>query len=375
MPAVRAKARTMAVPYVNLVGQYAAERDVILPVIDRALASGQWVGGPMVEEFENAVAQYLGAKHVVSVASGTDALILGLRALGIGPGDEVITPPNSFVASTAAIHFAGATPVFADVLPDQNIDPAAVEAAITPRTRAIMPVHLTGRMADMSAILEIASRHGLAVIEDAAQAMGSRFNDHHAGTMGTVGCFSAHPLKNLNAMGDAGFVTTRDGALAGRLRRLSNNGLADRNTVTEWGVVSRLDNVQAAVLRLRLTGLDGIVAARRDNAAQYRALLDRRAIFSPPCRQHEFNSFHTFVVQVDRRDELQSFLSARGIGTAIHYPVPIHLQPAAQSLGYKQGDFPVTERQAIRILTLPVNQSLQSAEVEYVAETVNEFFA
>jgi dTDP-4-amino-4,6-dideoxygalactose transaminase len=375
MPAVRAKARTMTVPYVNLVGQYAAERDVILPVIDRALASGQWVGGPMVEEFENAVAQYLGAKHVVSVASGTDALILGLRALGIGPGDEVITPPNSFVASTAAIHFAGATPVFADVLPDQNIDPAAVEAAITPRTRAIMPVHLTGRMADMSAILEIASRHGLAVIEDAAQAMGSRFNDHHAGTMGTVGCFSAHPLKNLNAMGDAGFVTTRDGALAGRLRRLSNNGLADRNTVTEWGVVSRLDNVQAAVLRLRLTGLDGIVAARRDNAAQYRALLDRRAIFSPPCRQHEFNSFHTFVVQVDRRDELQSFLSARGIGTAIHYPVPIHLQPAAQSLGYKQGDFPVTERQAIRILTLPVNQSLQSAEVEYVAETVNEFFA
>jgi dTDP-4-amino-4,6-dideoxygalactose transaminase len=375
MPAVKPKTRTMTVPYVNLAAQYAAERDVLLPAIDKALAGGQWIGGPMVEEFEAAAARYLGARHVVSVASGTDALILGLRALGIGPGDEVITPPNSFVASTAAIHFAGARPVFADVLWDQNIDPAAIEAAITPRTRAIMPVHLTGRMADMDAISALASRHGLAVIEDAAQAMGSRFNDRHAGTIGTVGCFSTHPLKNLNAMGDGGFVVTQDDALADRLRRLRNNGLADRNTVTEWGVVSRLDNVQAAILRQRLDGLDDVVAARRTNAAHYRSLLNRRLVFSPPCRNEEFNSFHTFVVQVDGRDELQSFLAARGIGTAIHYPVPIHLQPAAKSLGYKRGDFPVTERQAGRILTLPVHQSLQAAEIEYVAETVNEFFA
>jgi dTDP-4-amino-4,6-dideoxygalactose transaminase len=182
-------------------------------------------------------------------------------------------------------------------------------------------------------------------------------------------------LKNLNAMGDGGFVVTQDAALADRLRRLRNNGLADRNTVTEWGVVSRLDNVQAAILRHRLDGLDDVVAARRNNAAHYRSLLDSRTIFSPPCRKEEFNSFHTFVVQVDERDELQSFLAARGIGTAIHYPVPIHLQPAAKSLGYKSGDFPVTERQAARILTLPVHQVLQPTEIEYVAETINEFFA
>jgi dTDP-4-amino-4,6-dideoxygalactose transaminase len=365
----------MTVPYVNLAAQYADERATLLPLLDQALSSGQWVGGPLVEEFEAAAARYLGTPHVVGVASGTDALILGLRALGIGPGDEVITPPNSFVASTAAIHFAGATPVFADVLPDQNIDPAAVEAAITPRTRAIMPVHLTGRMADMAALGAIAAKHGLAVIEDAAQAMGSRLDGRHAGTVGTVGCFSAHPLKNLNAIGDGGFLATADADLADRLRRLRNNGLADRNTVTEWGVVSRLDHLQAAVLRHRLDRLDGIVAARRRNAEQYRARLDGAAVFAPPCRPAEFNSFHTFVIQVERRDELQAFLTANGVGTAIHYPVPIHLQPAAQSLGYRPGDFPVTERQAGRILTLPVNQSLTAQEIDYVAETVNGFYA
>ena len=375
MPAVETKARTMTVPYVNLAAQYAAERESLLPAIDKVLASGQWVGGPMIEEFEMAAARYLGAKHVISVASGTDALILSLRALGIGAGDEVITPPNSFVASTAAIYFSDAVPVFADVLPDQNIDPAAVEAAITPRTRAIMPVHLTGRMTDMNAISALASRHGLAVIEDAAQAMGSRFNNRHAGTIGTVGCFSTHPLKILNAMGDGGFVVTQDGAVADRLRRLRNNGLADRNTVAEWGVVSRLDNVQAAILRHRLDRVDGIVAARRTNAALYRSMLDSEKVFAPPCQQKEFNSFHTFVIQVDQRDELQNFLAGRGIGTAIHYPVPIHLQPAAKSLGYRKSEFPVTERQATRILTLPVNESLARTEIEYVAETVNEFYA
>jgi len=373
MTALETKTRT--VPYVNLAAQYATERESLLAVIDGALASGHWVGGAMVEEFEAAAARYLGAKHVVAVASGTDALILALRALGIGPGDEVITPPNSFVASTAAIHFAGGTPVFADVLPDQNIDPVAVEAAITPRTRAIMPVHLTGRIADMDAIMAIAAKHKLAVVEDAAQAAGARFNGGHAGTIGTLGCYSAHPLKNLNAMGDGGFVVTADAILAGRLRRLRNNGLADRNTVTEWGVVSRLDHVQAAVLRYRLDRLDGIVAARRANAALYRARLETKAVFSPPCRAQEFNAFHTFVIQTDRRDALQAHLTRNGIGTAIHYPVPIHLQPAAASLGYKMGDFPVTERQAGRILTLPVNQSLSPADVEYVAEAVNRFFA
>ncbi len=372
MAAVETRQHT--VPYVDLAAQYAGEREELLAVLDRALASGQWVGGAMVEEFEAAAARYLDARHVISVASGTDALILALRVLDLGPDDEVITPPNSFVASTAAIHFAGGKPVFADVLPDQNIDPAAVEAAITPRTRAIMPVHLTGRVADMDAINAIAAKHNLAVIEDAAQAAGARLNNRQAGTLGTLGCYSAHPLKNLNAAGDAGFIVTGDDALADRLRRLRNNGLVDRNTVAEWGVVSRLDNVQAAMLRYRLDRLDDIVAARRRNAVAYRAALDQCAVFAPPCRPQEFNAFHTFVIQCDRRDALRDHLARHGIGTAIHYPVPIHLQPAAKALGYRKGDFPVTERQAERILTLPVNQSLSRDDVEYVAETVNGFF-
>jgi dTDP-4-amino-4,6-dideoxygalactose transaminase len=360
------------VPYVNLAAQYAEERKLLLPLIDRALSSGQWVGGPAVEEFESSAARYLDAKHVVGVASGTDALILGLRALGIGVGDEVITPPNSFVASTAAIVFVGAKPVFADVLPDQNIDPAAIEAAITPRTRAILPVHLTGRMAQMDGIMAIAARHGLAVIEDAAQAMGSRLNGRHAGTYGHIGAFSAHPLKNLNAMGDAGFLATDDAGLAARLRLLRNNGLADRNTVVEWGVVSRLDNVQATVLQHRLLQLDDVIAARRRNAAQYREQLDSRRTFAPPCRTGEFNTFHTFVIQTDERDALRAHLADRGIGTAIHYPIPIHLQPAARDLGYRRGDFPVTERQAERILTLPVHQFLDRGDIGYVVEAIAE---
>jgi dTDP-4-amino-4,6-dideoxygalactose transaminase len=363
------------VPYVNLPAQYAEEKAVLAPVIDAALASGQWIGGPLVEQFEQAAARYIGAPHVISVASGTDALILALRALDIGAGDEVITPPNSFVASTAAIFFAGATPVFADVQPDQNIDPAAIEAAVTPRTKAIMPVHLTGRVAGMDAIMRIAAKHNLAVVEDAAQAMGSRYNNRHAGAIGHIGAFSAHPLKNLNAMGDAGFLATSDAAVADRLRRLRNNGLIDRNTVAEWGVVSRLDNVQAGILSHRLTQLDAVVAARRANAEAYRRQLNAKAIFMPPCQAAEFNSFHTFVIQVDRRDELQRYLGERGIGTAIHYPVPIHLQPAARELGHKIGDFPATERQAQRILTLPINQFLTADDVAYVAETVNEFYA
>ncbi len=372
MVAVETRQRT--IPYVDLAAQFAGEREELLAAIESALATGHWVGGAMVEEFEAAAARYLGARHVVSVASGTDALILALRVLDLGPNDEVITPPNSFVASTAAIHFAGGKPVFADVLPDQNIDPAAIEDAITPRTRAIMPVHLSGRIADMDAINAIAAKHKLAVIEDAAQAAGARFNGRAAGTLGTLGCYSAHPLKNLNAAGDAGFIVTDDAALAERLRRLRNNGLIDRNTVVEWGVVSRLDHIQAAVLRYRLDRLDGIVATRRNNAKIYRSALNDRAVFAPPCRPQEFNAFHTFVIQCDRRDALREHLAKQGIGTAIHYPVPIHLQPAARALGYSKGDFPVTERQAERILTLPVNQTLVRDDIEYVAETVNGFF-
>jgi len=343
--------------------------------IDRVLASGWFVLGPEVEAFEAEFAAASRVPHAVGVGTGTDAITLMLRALDIGPGDEVITPPNSFVASTAAIIAVGATPVFADVLPDQNIDPAAVEAAVTPRTKAIMPVHLTGRMADMNPLMAIADKHALAVIEDSAQAVGSTYDGRMSGTIGTFGCFSAHPLKNLNAAGDAGFLVTADAELAARIRRLRNHGLINRSDVQEWGIVSRLDTLQADVLRIRLRNLPSVIERRRRNAAQYRAELAGLPLFIPPCRNIEFNTFHTFVVQTDRRDELKKFLAGKGIETAIHYPVPIHLQPAAAHLGYRRGAFPVTEQQAERILTLPVNQFLSAPDIGYICAHLREFFA
>jgi dTDP-4-amino-4,6-dideoxygalactose transaminase len=364
------------VPYVALSRQFEAEAARLMPRLQRALESGQWVAGPEVAELEAALAARLGSAHAIGVGSGTDALILSLRALGIGAGDEVITAPNSFVATASAIVHVGATPVFADVLPDQNLDPERVAAAVGPRTRAILPVHLTGRCARMPQLLDIANRHGLHVVEDAAQAVDARLGGRAAGTFGALGCFSAHPLKNLNAAGDAGFVLTDDAALAERLRRLRSNGLVDRDTVLEWGVVSRLDTLQAAVLLERLPELDRIATARRHNAARYRELLAGiPELFAPPCRADEHNVFHTFVVQVERRDELQRYLQARGVGTAIHYRVPIHLQPAARALGYERGSFPVAEQQAERILSLPVHPFLSDADVEHVARCIREFYA
>jgi len=362
------------VDYVDMAAQFAADRDALMAIAERVFEGGMWVGGGDVEAFEVALTAYAGAAPAVAVSSGTGALILALKALDIGPGDEVIVPPSSFIASAAAVVHVGATPVFADVLDDQNVDPTAVEAAVSDRTRAIMPVHLTGRICRMDEIAAIAKRHDLRVVEDAAQSMGSKLAGRMAGTFGDVGCFSAHPLKNLNAMGDAGYALTDDAEIAARIRRLRNNGLADRDTVVEWGFVDRMDSLQAAVLTHRLDLLDGVIERRRANVGLYRDLLDPAHVFWPPCRNDEFNTFHTFVVQVDRRDDLRTHLANHGIGSAIHYPVPIHLQPAAAALGHSAGDFPVAERQAGRIVSLPVHQFLEPDDIRYVADTVNGFF-
>lgn len=365
---------TRIVRYVGFPAQYAEEREDIIALVDDVFTSGAFVGGEYIERFEAAAAAYIGTRHAIALNSGTDALILAMKGFGIGPGDEVITPPNSFVASTAAILSVGATPVFVDVLPDQNIDAGGIEAAISPDTKAIMPVHLTGRVAEMERIMEIAEHNDLKVIEDAAQSFGSRYEDRMSGAIGHAGCFSAHPLKNLNAAGDAGFVTTDDDDLAARIRLLRNHGLKDRETVVEWGAVSRLDNLQAAILTMRLGRVDDIIAARRANAQMYRELLKDTDVFIPPCQPAEFNTFHTFVVQTDRRDELRAFLAERGIETAVHYPVPIHLQPAAAGLGHEEGDFPVTERQAERIVSLPIHQHLSEEDIRYVAATIEAFY-
>lgn len=362
------------VPYVNMAAQWAEERQALLPIIERVLAEGHWVGGAEIDAFEAAAARLCGVAHAVALNSGTDALALGMAALGIGPGDEVITPPNSFIASTAAIVQLGAHPVFVDVRDDQNIDAERIAAAITPKTKAIMPVHLTGRVADMAPIMEVAERHGLRVVEDAAQSIGSRYDGRMSGSFGQLGCFSTHPLKNLNACGDGGFLTTDDEEIAASVRALRNHGLVTRETVARFGQVSRMDSLQAAILHYRAGRLDDTIERRRANAVLYRERLDPERVFMAEDREREFNTYHTFVIQVDRRDALQAFLQAHGVGTAIHYPVPIHLQPASADLGYRAGDFPVAERQAGRILTLPINQTLSPDDIIYVADRVNEFF-
>ena len=362
------------IPYVNLPAQGRDQLEDLHRIFEEVVLRGSFVGThDDLAVLEKRVAEYCGTEEAVALNSGTDALSLSMVVAGIGKGDEVITPPNSFVASTATIVQLGATPVFADVLADQNIDPDKIARAITPRTKAIMPVHLTGRVCRMDEILEIANRHGLIVIEDAAQSIGSIYQGRLAGSIGHFGCFSAHPLKNLNAVGDGGFVTTNDKAAAQRMRRLRAHGMADRQTIEEWGLVSRMDTLQAAVLNYRLDKLPEVITKRRENAALYQRLLRHDKVFVPACRNEEFNTFHTFVVQVDKRDALQAHLKEIGIKTAIHYPVPIHLQPAARALGHKMGDFPMTERQAERILTLPVNQYMSRADVEIVASEVLAF--
>ena len=360
------------IPYVNLVAQWQDEKEDLLPIIEEILASGQYISTSVVDEFELKAAKICNTKYCVALNSGTDALVFGLAALGIKRGDEVITPPNSFVASTSAITHLGAKPVFVDVLPDQNIDPSKIEAAITENTKAIMPVHLTGRMARMDEIKAIADKFNIPIIEDGAQSIGSKYLDIPSGKWGRIGCFSAHPLKNLNACGDAGFLVTDDEEIANKIRILRTHGMIDRNTVKHFGYVSRMDSIQAAILNYRINKLSIVSDKRRTNAEIYYNLLDRNKIFIPEQRPEEFNTFHTFVIQVENRDLLKEKLAEVGIETGIHYPIPIHLQPASINLGYKKGDFEITENQASRILTLPVNQYLTNNEISEVANQVNK---
>lgn len=365
---------SIQIPYVNMKAQWQEERNELLPIIDKILSSGQYVGGTEIDKFEEDIAKYCQVKYAVALNSGTDALIMALDLLGVGPGDEVITPPNSFIASTAVIIHRGARPVFVDVLPNQNIDPDKIESAITSKTKAIMPVHLTGRVCEMDSIMEIADKHGLSVVEDAAQAIGSKYKGKPSGSIGRVGCFSTHPLKNLNACGDGGFMTTNDEKIYLKARAIRNHGMANRNNVSQFGYVSRMDNLQAAILNYRLQRLDVIIEKRKKNAQLYFDGINTSEVRLPLEKKHEFNTYHTFVIQVKRRDNLKEWLSKQGIETAIHYPTPIHLQPAAKNLGYNNGDFIETEKQSKSILTLPINQNLEPDEIMKIVSAVNQFF-
>ena len=362
------------IPYINLNAQWSEEEKYILPIIKEVLSSGQFVGGTIVDEFEKDAANFCKTEYCIALNSGTDALVCGLIALGVKRGDEVITPPNSFIASTSAIVHIGAKPIFVDVLDDQNIDPFEIEKFLTNKTKAIMPVHLTGRMAKMDQILNISKRYNIPIIEDAAQSIGSQYQDKFSGSIGEVGCFSTHPLKNLNACGDGGFITTNNFEIYKKIKQLRNHGFEDRNTVTSFGYVSRMDNLQAAILKFRLRKINDIIFKRRENAELYFKLLKKLPLKLPYENNGEFNSYHTFVIQTEKRDELLKYLSIKGIETAIHYPVPIHLQPASKFLGYKKGNFQKTESQSKKILTLPIHQFLTISEIKYICKNICEFF-
>jgi len=361
------------IPYVDLRRQHVPIKDEILRAVGRVIDGAAFILGEEVEKFEQKVAEYCRTKYAVGVNSGTDALFLSLKAYGIGRGDEVITVPNSFLATASSIVAVGAKPVFVDVGDDMNINPDWVERKITRSTRAIIPVHLTGRPVDMDPIMRIARAHNLIVVEDAAQAVGAEYKGRKVGSIGDCGCFSMHPLKTLNACGDAGVITTNDENLRNSLVQLRNIGLKNRDESDTWGYNSRLDAIQAAILTVKLKYLDLWIEQRRSNAKYYIQHLGD-VVRVPEDGGDDRPVWHTFVIQTELRDELQGHLELNGIGTRIHYPIAIHLQRAAKSLGYREGDFPVCERQAQTILSLPVYQELTRDELDRVVDTVTSFF-
>lgn len=371
----------MNVPLLDLKEQNTALRPEIEAALGRVLDTNGFILGGEVAELEKELAAYCGVKHAIGCASGSDAILLALMALDVGPGDEVITTPYSFFATVSSITRLGATPVFVDIDPvTYNLDTTQVEAKITSRTKAIEPVHLYGQCADMAGLRAIADMHGIAVVEDAAQAIGAEEDGIQAGAMGAIGCFSFYPSKNLGGMGDGGFVTTNDDALAKKLFALRIHGSEEKYYHKYVGLNSRLDGFQGAVLRVKLPHLDSWTDARRTNADNYRRLFTdlglTEQIALPVERENAKHIYNQYVIRVpDRRDELRVFLTEKGIGTDIYYPVPLHLQECFAYLGYTAGDMPESEKAALETLALPVYPELKYAAQEYVAESIAEFFA
>jgi dTDP-4-amino-4,6-dideoxygalactose transaminase len=365
---------TMRIPFVDLKAMQEPLMDEIEGAISQVLKNTAFILGEEVSLFEEAFASLCETDFAVGVDSGTSALDLALRAFDIGPGDEVITVANTFIATTLAITSTGAQPVLVDIDPETyNIDVAAVEAAITERTKAIIPVHLYGQPAEMDPILELAKEHDLIVIEDACQAHGARYKGRRAGSMGHAAAFSFYPAKNLGAAGDGGMVVTSDEAIDHKLRMLRNYGQPKKYHHDVIGYNRRLDALQAALLRVKLPYLDSWNTARRTHADLYSHLLADSAAVVPAVPDHVEPVWHLYVIRVEDRDGLQSFLSERGISTGIHYPIPIHLQPAYASLGYAEGDFPITERFAKQILSLPMYPDLEPDMIKYVVEQIQRF--
>lgn len=365
------------VPLLDLKAQYATIRDQVQDAIERVLESQQFILGAEVEALEQEIAAYSQCEFGIGMSSGTDAILVALMALDIRPGDQVIIPAYTFFATAGCVARLGAQPVFVDVDPQTfNLDPAKIKAAITPRTRALMPVHLFGQCAEMEPIVELARKHNLAIIEDAAQAIGSDYRGQRAGAMGQLGCFSFFPSKNLGGIGDGGMITTNDRALAERVRLLRNHGAHPKYYHKLIGGNFRLDAIQAAVLRVKLNYLDQWSAARQKNAARYRQLFAEAQLemiglpIEEPDRRHIYNQF---VIRIPERDALAAYLKQNNIGTEIYYPVPLHLQECFAELGYRVGDFPESERAAKETLALPIYPELSGAQQRAVVDAIAAF--
>lgn len=365
---------TKHVPFVDLAAQNTSLATELNEAVIQALARTDFILGQDVANFEEEFAAFCEARYAIGVDTGTSALELALRAYGIGPGDEVITAANTFMASALAISYTGATPVLVDIDPvSYTLDPNLLEAAITPRTKAIMPVHLYGHPADMDAIVTVAARRGLVVIEDACQAHGARYKGRRVGSIGHAAAFSFYPAKNLGAAGDGGMVVTNDRQVQETIRMLRNYGQRVKYHHDIRGFNRRLDTLQASLLRVKLPYLDGWNAARRQHARRYAELLADTGLVAPTESAVVESVWHLYVVRSADRDALSNNLSARGVATGIHYPVPIHLQRAYADLGYKAGDFPIAERYAHEIVSLPMFAELSDAQISYVAECVHSF--
>lgn len=363
----------MKVKFVDLHAMHAPLMDEFRQVFERVLENSSFILGSEVSRFEQAFAQYLGVDHAVAVSNGTVALELALLGMGVGPGDEVITVPNTFIATAEAVSAVGARPVFVDVDPvSYNMDPTLVERAITPRTRVILPVHLYGQTADMEPLLEIAARHGLKVLEDACQAHGAEYKGKKAGSMGAAGCFSFYPGKNLGALGEGGAVVTSDPELAAKMKLLRDHGSQRKYEHSVPGYNYRLEGLQGGFLAVKLPHLDSWNDRRRIVAEHYDTLLAGNGTITPVQMPYAHHVYHLYVIQADDREQLRKDLNAAGVETGLHYPGPLHLQEAYKSLGYKQGDFPVCERLAGRILSLPMFPDITREQVEFVVSVIKE---
>ncbi len=370
----------MNVPLLDLKAQYHSIRSEILAAIEAICDDQGFVLGPRVVDLEQALAAYVGTAHAVGVASGSDALLLSLMAAGIGPGDEVITVPFTFFATAGAISRLGARPVFVDIRPASfNMDPSRIEERITSLTKAIIPVHLFGQCAEMEAITEIAKRKGVAIIEDACQAIGASQNGVRAGALGDTGCFSFFPSKNLGGFGDGGLITTNDRGLSDLLAMLRVHGSRTRYVHERVGINSRLDALQAAILRVKLKHLGSWTEGRRRNAARYERLFADAKLLErvvlPVTETGNYHVFNQFTIRAQQRDEVRTYLKDKGIGTEVYYPVPMHLQICYRKLGYQKGDFPVSERAAEEVLSLPIYAELAEDQLVYVVETVKAFYS